>query len=100
MSRFDSIGSLDFIFEEDDSLSLLVSYNYYLGDPGQISGPPERCYPPEPDEIEITGIAIDLNKLEDEMREKIEEALLAGPIKAELERRYEPDDDFDDTDLF
>jgi len=27
--------------------------DYYPGDPGRVSGPPEKCYPPEPDELDI-----------------------------------------------
>ena len=27
--------------------------NYTPEDPGRISGPPERCYPPEPAEVDI-----------------------------------------------
>lgn len=30
--------------------------NYYPGDPGRTSGPPEKCYPPEPDELEINTL--------------------------------------------
>jgi hypothetical protein len=26
--------------------------SYYPGDPGRLSGPPEHCYPPEPEEVE------------------------------------------------
>ena len=29
---------------------------YYPGDPGRVSGPPERCYPPEPAEGEVTSL--------------------------------------------
>lgn len=27
---------------------------YRPGDPGRLTGPPERCYPPEPEEVEYT----------------------------------------------
>jgi len=26
---------------------------YWPGDPGRTSGPPEKCYPPEPEELDI-----------------------------------------------
>lgn len=33
--------------------NLRVSFQATPGDPGRTSGPPERCYPPEPPEFEI-----------------------------------------------
>lgn len=32
-----------------------ITGDFYPGDPGRLSGPPERCYPPEPEDVEITG---------------------------------------------
>lgn len=32
---------------------LQVTFTYFPGDPGRTSGPPERCYPPEPAEFEV-----------------------------------------------
>ena len=37
---------------------LRVSYSATPGDPGRTSGPPERCYPPEPPEFEIEKIEL------------------------------------------
>ena len=37
---------------------LRVSFRATPGDPGQTSGPPERCYPPEPPEFEIEKIEL------------------------------------------
>ncbi|HQR20761.1 MAG TPA: hypothetical protein PKV98_07835 [Burkholderiaceae bacterium] len=37
---------------------LRVSYSASPGDPGRTSGPPERCYPPEPPEFEIEKIEL------------------------------------------
>ena len=36
--------------------TVLVSGTYYPGDPGRLFGPPERCYPPEPAEIEVERV--------------------------------------------
>jgi hypothetical protein len=37
---------------------LLDAEGFYTpGDPGRLSGPPEKCYPPEPSEIEITKLS-------------------------------------------
>lgn len=30
--------------------------SYTPGDPGRLSGPPEKCYPPEPAEVEVTSL--------------------------------------------
>lgn len=40
----------------DGPHELCIDYQYTPGDPGVISGPPERCRPPEPDELEIREI--------------------------------------------
>jgi len=37
---------------------LRVTYSTSPGDPGQTSGPPERCWPPEPPEFEIEKIEL------------------------------------------
>ena len=37
----------------------LVGYTYAPGDPGQVSGPPENCYPPEGLEIELISLRLD-----------------------------------------
>ena len=39
-------------------ITVEVEYNYTPGEPGFISGPPENCYPPEPEEIEITNVRL------------------------------------------
>ena len=33
-----------------------VEFFFTPGDPGRLTGPPEHCHPPEPAEIEITGV--------------------------------------------
>ena len=44
------------IYIDDDEYE--VEGTYFPGDPGQTSGPPERCYPPEDSEFEIESIKI------------------------------------------
>ena len=34
-------------------LDLKATGIYYPGDPGRVSGPPEKCYPPEAAEAEV-----------------------------------------------
>jgi hypothetical protein len=41
---------------EWEGLMLHATYTYTPGDPGRCSGPPERCYPPEPAEVEISKL--------------------------------------------
>ena len=55
------------------------------GTPGQINGPPERCYPPEPTETDYTGFNItDIPPLLDEfLQEAFDEKL------ADMEADYE-----------
>lgn len=36
-----------------------VTFDYYPGDPGNTSGPPERCYEGTDAEIEITKVLVD-----------------------------------------
>lgn len=38
--------------------TLEVHYDYTPGDPGQLSGPPEKCYPPEDEEFDITEVRL------------------------------------------
>ncbi len=39
-------------------LSFDATVEYDPGDPGQTSGPPERCYPPEADSVEIMILTV------------------------------------------
>jgi hypothetical protein len=45
------------IYIDDDEYE--VEGTYTPGDPGQTSGPPENCWPPEDSEFEIDSIKID-----------------------------------------
>jgi hypothetical protein len=44
--------------EDQPPLLCKVAFTFEAGHPGQLSGPPENCFPPEPDEIEITHVWI------------------------------------------
>lgn len=35
-----------------------VDYSYYPGSPGKVDGPPEDCYPPEPEELDINYVIL------------------------------------------
>ena len=67
---------------------ILIEVEYFPGDPGSTSGPPEKCYPEEPDEIEVINVLINgkmidpsgiftgkqLEKMGEEARQKIIES--------------------------
>lgn len=40
-------------------LSFEAEIDYTPGTPGRYSGPPEKCYPDEPSEIEFTSLTVD-----------------------------------------
>ena len=55
-------ATLEVSYEEQ---TLRLTYTYTPGDPGQTSGPPERCYSPEPEELEISKIELRCEPPED-----------------------------------
>ena len=50
---------MDLYYGDDAAtIPIMVHYKYHPGDPGQLYGPPERCYPPEGPEAEIYRIEL------------------------------------------
>lgn len=45
-------------FENDMGQEIKAKVDYYHGSPGKLYGPPEKCYPPEPAEVEIYDCTI------------------------------------------
>jgi hypothetical protein len=43
-----------------DGVDMLVVCRVTPGHPGQLSGPPEKCWPPEPAEVEVISVAEEL----------------------------------------
>lgn len=41
-----------------DDTTVYVSYDYEPGSPGKLSGPPEDCYPDEPEELSISSVEL------------------------------------------
>ena len=70
---------------EMHGVTVLCSGTYYPGSPGRYSGPPEDCYPAEPDELEIESVTVGgvdiialvsdafLDRCDDELRARIYE---------------------------
>lgn len=87
------------------TFSLKVDYDYTPGDPGQTSGPPERCYEPEDESLELTQIFYCLPGYQDvdltalfmsELCEDIITVIEAEVLKLihiDQERLQEPPDD-------
>ena len=44
-----------------DAGTLIVEGDYDAGDPGRTSGPPERCYPPEPAYFDLMSLKLQLD---------------------------------------
>jgi hypothetical protein len=61
---------------------------YFPGDPGRCSGPPENCYPPEPPEVNLSELKLngkDFSELlESDLVEDIQDAFIER--MAELEQ--------------
>jgi hypothetical protein len=62
-------------------LGLDVDFSAYYtpGDPGRVSGPPEKCYPPEPPEVEVDELTT-----EDEQRTYDMMVLLQSDVADEI----------------
>ena len=65
-----------------ETLEVTVKANYTPGYPAKIWGPPERCYPAEPAEVELLSIhgdgsfVLDPSELKDAERERLEQAVV------------------------
>lgn len=73
--------------DRNPEFEVVVGYAFHRGDPGRTSGPPERCYPPEPAYIEIISVmhgAIDIEiYLSDEQMAWIEQEIEADITAAQ-----------------
>lgn len=45
-------------FSYDGLVFMAEHYHYIKASPGRLSGPPEKCYPPEPSEIEDVELCV------------------------------------------
>jgi len=80
--------------EEDIEVEVVVHYS--PGSPGRLSGPPERCYPPEPPEVEVaiakrtdTGVVVPPGWLDYDAMEQAICDEIAGEKEYDAEMRAE-----------
>jgi len=55
MTKFKFVTS----YEDEAGIVVIFDASFTPGDPGRCSGPPERCYPPEPPEVELDNPMVD-----------------------------------------
>jgi hypothetical protein len=78
----DSIHEFDyeFVLEGEDRYCQVVVYDYRGGEPAQTWGPPERCYPGEPEEMNWSLFdeqdkEIPFDTIPSKIRDRIEERI-------------------------
>ena len=90
--------TLDYTWEEAErgdtedlfEVQLEIEFDYTPGDPGNIYGPPERCWPPEPAEVEVTEVNVLSIKRYDEAGNE-SELELTDEAKSYWETRFQED---------
>lgn len=66
---------------DGSEVDVAVEYSYQPGTPGKTYGPPEDCYPDEPEEVEILSVVFD------EANRPVRVGDLAAGVMASLEER-------------
>jgi hypothetical protein len=87
-------------WEIDEVPCIIEVTDYELGDPGRVSGPPERCYPPEPGWVEYRVLTLGgepapelADCLDDDDDEAIQSACLEAIESGQRSARITQDDD-------
>lgn len=77
-------------------LSLAGTATFYAGREGRTSGPPEKCYPSEPDEVDVDTLTCEGTDakflLDSSFNEELEEAILESFNVEPDYPEYEPED--------
>lgn len=87
----------------DPNIPAEVDFTFHSGDPGYLSGLPDKCYPPEPAELEIIAVNSPSTSRSlvttDEILDQIENDII-DQIEAQKRDQCPPDDDLDFEDDF